>query len=258
VEAALAVEESPLVVVGSCHAALLFSSLAPTVTGADVRTLAAMLIAQYRRDSHIDQDRPSALDGLSRQVTLDPAIRPWEQGYELAESIHAELGLDLSGGWVDMASLLRRLDVSVLSRKLEDPSIRACSVVGMHHIPSIIRNETSSFFEFPNAQRFSLAHELCHLLFDRSNAQKLAIASGPWAPKGLEQRANAFAAMFLMPPELVERVIADVPDPIHDLAGVSAIAIRLRVSRRAAIEHLYNLTLMGESDRDELLRQVQD
>jgi hypothetical protein len=39
------------------------------------------------------------------------------------------------------------------------------------------------------------------------------MASGPWAPLGLEQWANAFAAVFLMPPELVQRVVADLPDP---------------------------------------------
>lgn len=253
VEAALEVEESSLVVRGSCHAALLFSSLSPTVTADDVRTLASVLTAQYTPGAV-----STGLDSLSRPVSLDSTIRPWEQGYELAELIHAELDLDLSVGWVDIAGLLDRAGVSVLTRKLEDPNIRACGLVGTHFIPTIIRNETSPFFHSHNAQRFSLAHELCHLLFDRSNGQKLAIASGPWAPKGLEQRANAFAAMFLMPAELVERAVADVPDPIPDLAGVSAIAGRLRVSRRAAIEHLYNLTLMGESNRDELLRQVQD
>ena len=100
--------------------------------------------------------------------------------------------------------------------------------------------------------------DTCHLLFDRSHAQKLAIASGPWAPEAIERRANAFAAMFLMPTELVAAAVADVPDPIGDLAGITAVADVLRVSRHAATEHLYNLTLMSESDRDELLRQVQD
>jgi len=102
-----------------------------------------------------------------------------------------------------------------------------------------------------------MAHELCHLLFDRSHGQKLAIASGPWAPKSIERRANAFAAMFLMPTHLVERAVADVGDPINDLNAISAVASRLRVSRRAAIEHLYNLTLMSDAERDELLDHVQ-
>jgi hypothetical protein len=63
--------------------------------------------------------------------------------------------------------------------------------------------------------------------------------------------------MFLMPPELIVGAISDVPDPIN-VTGVSAIANRLHVSKIALIGHLYNLTLMGESERDELLRLVQD
>jgi len=55
---------------------------------------------------------------------------------------------------------------------------------------------------------------------------------------------------------LVRQAIADSPDPISDLSGVVAVAQRLKVSRRAVIEHLYNLTLMSEVVRDELLRQA--
>ncbi len=64
--------------------------------------------------------------------------------------------------------------------------------------------------------------------------------------------------MFLMPTGLVRRAVADAPGPITDLEGVAAVAERLHMSRQAAIDHLYNLTLMGESDHDELLRQVQE
>ena len=46
-------------------------------------------------------------------------------------------------------------------------------------------------------RRFTLAHELCHLIHDRGYGARLAIASGPWAPADVEQRANAFAAMLL-------------------------------------------------------------
>ncbi|MGH3812370.1 MAG: ImmA/IrrE family metallo-endopeptidase [Pseudonocardiaceae bacterium] len=252
-EAALEVEKSPLVIVGSCQAALLFSSVSPDVTREDVRTLAAVLVDQYSGA----KISPTLADWAS-QTTLDATIPAWTQGYELAEAAHAELDLDLSPGWVDIEALLEDLGVSILSRKLEDRSIRACCMVSPHHIPTIIKNEASSYSESEYAQRFSLAHELCHLMYDQSRGQKLAIASGPWAPKGIEQRANAFAAMFLMPPELVQRAAADVSDPISDLTGVSGVASKLRVSKRAAIDHLYNMTLMSESVRDELRRLVDE
>jgi hypothetical protein len=59
--------------------------------------------------------------------------------------------------------------------------------------------------------------------------------------------------MFLMPLELIESAIADAPDPIADLAGVSVIAKKLHVSVRALIDQLYNVTLMTDAQRDELL-----
>lgn len=251
VEAVLAVDESPLVIGGSCHAALLFSSLSPTVSRDDVRTLAAVLLAQYRGDGAL-----SELDGFSDDAPLDPVVPAWEQGYDLAEAVHDQLAIDLTEGWVDIVGLVHRLGIAVESRKLDDPDVRACSLVGPRHVPTIVLNEASSFAGSPNALRFTLAHEVCHLLFDRSRGRKLAIASGPWAPRGIEQRANAFAAMFLMPTELVRAAVADVPDPITDLAGVAAVAERMRVSRHAAIDHLYNLTLMDEAARDELRRRL--
>src|SRR2546427_10846495 len=99
-------------------------------------------------------------------------------------------------------------------------------------MPAIIQNESSFSYRHAAAARFTLTHELCHLLVDETRGKKLAIASGPWAPRGLEQRANAFAAMFLMPPQLIQRAIADLPDPIHDIASISSIANKLQVSKR--------------------------
>ncbi|MER7165401.1 ImmA/IrrE family metallo-endopeptidase [Micromonospora sp. NPDC000207] len=242
---ALRTESDSIVVTGSCHAALMFSSMSPTVTPNDVRTVTAVLVEQYSPDPVLTE-----LTTLSRPAPMNNSLRPWEQGYDLAETLHAELNIDLSAGWVDVHRLIERLGVRVLERHLDDPKIRACCLVGRHHTPTVIQNTSSSFFRSTNAQRFNLAHELCHLLYDRSSAQKVAIASGPWAPRSLEQRANAFAAMFLMPLELIEAAIAD---PIHDITWVSSLATELRINRRPLIDHLYNLTLMSEAERDELL-----
>jgi Zn-dependent peptidase ImmA (M78 family) len=74
----------------------------------------------------------------------------------------------------------------------------------------------------------------------------------------IERRANAFAAMFLMPPELIELATVDAQFAIDDLAGISMIASRLRTSLRATVDHLFNLTLMSEPVRDELLRKLRE
>lgn len=246
----LAVDSSTLVVGGSCHATLLFSSLSPTITDTDLEIFAKLLVGAY------SSDPLTALDEHVSDVQIDARTPPWEQGYELAESLHAELDLDLRQGWVDVTGLLDSLGVRVLPGKLQDRDIRACSVVGPSHVPTIIQNAQSSFYESYGARRFNLAHELCHLLYDRSRGRKLAIASGPWAPAVIEKRANAFAAMFLMPTELIARVVAGLSVSITTLDGIGAVARQFRTSRRAAVEHLYNLTFMSDADREDLLKQL--
>lgn len=251
-EAALEVNESPLVIAESCQAALLFSSVSPTVTHADVRTLASVLVEQY-----VGSAQTTRIDEFTEEVPLSPAVPAWEQGYELADVVRERLRVDLSQGWVDVVEILGQLGVTTLFRKLEDHRIRACCLVGPHHAPTVVHNETTYYRSVP-ARRFSSAHELCHLLFDRSHGHRVSIASGPWAPRAIERRANAFAAMFLMPTELLQEMVADAADPIGDLSTVTSVADRLHVSRRAVIDHLYNTTIMSEADRDDLLRQIQD
>jgi Zn-dependent peptidase ImmA (M78 family) len=261
--AALATTETDLVLIGSCQAALLFGSVAPTVSEKDVRTLAQVLVDQYQptgadyagadyAGTDCTGTEYEILAALSEDIPLDRSVRAWEQGYELAEALHDRLQLD--DELVEVRRLLDEWHVSVLERVvLDDRAVRACSLVGPQHRPTIAINSGSRYAASEVAIRFTLAHELCHLLYDRSHGKRLAIASGPWAPRGVEQRANAFAAMFLMPSDLVRRAVADAPDPITESAGITVLAQRLMVSRRAAIEHLYNLTLMNEATRDDLL-----
>lgn len=249
VEAALATEDTPLVLVGSCQAALLFGSVAPTVSEADVYTLAEVLIKQYSRE-----DQNQELDKLSKEIPPDERSLIWEQGYDLAESLHDVL--NLTGDWVDVRTIIRNLRIHQLWRELDDTRIRGCSIVGPQHKPTIVINRSWRYSGNPAGVRFTIAHELCHLLYDRNHGRRLAIASGPWAPRSIEKRANAFAAMFLMPPNLIEQAIADSPDPITEVAGARAVARKLRVGVVAAVEHLCNLTLMTEIERDELLAQL--
>jgi Zn-dependent peptidase ImmA (M78 family) len=59
----------------------------------------------------------------------------------------------------------------------------------------------------PCVRRFSLAHELCHLLVDFNRREPLATLSGFWSEVGLarEQRANGFASRLLCPEKIVTR-----------------------------------------------------
>jgi Zn-dependent peptidase ImmA (M78 family)/DNA-binding XRE family transcriptional regulator len=132
-------------------------------------------------------------------------------------------------------------------------------------------------------QRFSYAHEYCHVLLDRE--QKGTISRTSERDSLLEVRANAFAAAFLMPrsgaQEFVHRLgkgrpsrlQADVfdeeeaqrvqarPDPgsqaiqIHD---VVLLAHHFGVSRLAALYRLKNLGFLTQPELEALKQQEEE
>ena len=250
-EAAFGSQRSNDVVVeGSCGAALLFGSASPTITGRDAKELARLLLDAYE---------PSPVDGLADLAfdePIDPLLQPWEHGYLLADDLLDKIGDECEGSRVDVEVLLHGWDVRLSKVDLEDPDLRAVAFVGSEHAPSIALNSNHRSAGSAQARRFTLAHELCHLLHDRSQGARLAMASGPWAPKAIEQRANAFAAWLLMPPESLNSAIASAGSPIDSPESVSVVASRLDVSRATLVEHLHNLGYIHEEARDELRPRV--
>ena len=178
-----------LVLAGSCEAALLFSCISPTITDDDAMLLARLIVERYV---------PTTSDGLVDLVEnapIDPRRPSWEDGYELAASVLEAVGTEFVHETVDIEGLLKDRRVGVQNVELSDVTIRAISLVSPNHLPTIALNASSTFFDSAAARRFTLAHELCHLLLDRGSGAQLAVASGPWAPKAIEKRANAFAAI---------------------------------------------------------------
>jgi len=237
-----------LVVAGSCQAALLFGSASPTLADSDVFALSDALLAGYAYEPEI------RLDELVRDEPLDAAVRPWAHGYDLAEDLlDGPAGTDLTGDTViEVERFLQDYGVATAEVNLADSGIRAVSFASRQHTATILMNVNWVFHGKPASKRFTLAHELCHLLYDRTYGTQLAVASGPWAPRGLEQRANAFAAMLLMPSSLLRMI--DSTDPFSEStpASVTAVANKLRVPRTALVDHLYNVGLVGFDKRERL------
>jgi Zn-dependent peptidase ImmA (M78 family) len=242
--AALAVTSDALVVTGSCHAALLFGAVSPSLGNDDVAKLAEVLIGAY--DPKGEQ---GPLAEYARSQPLRSMRGPvWEEGWRLAEEMHDALKPD--GSWVDVEAVLS--GVPVLDVELEDQEIRGVSIAGEQHRWTVCVNPAYHDGNGDEVRRFTMAHELCHLLFDRGREQKVAIASGPWAPKDIEQRANAFAAMFLMPRHLVRSACRDAGS-LDTLDAVESVARKLHTSVTATLHQLANLYVIDEGMRDRLL-----
>ena len=251
--ALLEAEETPLVVTGSCHAALMFGSLAPDVKARDVQELARATVDLYAPEG--DTGRIGEL-GRAAPVA-ESASRPWDQGYELAEEIHEHFdGAFERDDCVDVKALIEALGVRIGTLDLSDEKVRGVSIAGPHHRSAILVNKRYGANAGEAGRRFTLAHELCHLLFDRERGRPLAVASGPWAPRAIEQRANAFAAMLLMPTSLLKRTLAGLTVAVATKEAVDEVAERLRTGRLAVLNHLTSLGFVDDMDRQRLEDRV--
>lgn len=246
--AVLNVPETGWALTGSCHAALLFGVLDPAVSKEDVGALANAMVQLFTGGPE-----PAELEMLRAELSFRPsAAEPgWEQGYRLADEVHNLLG-EVNVERVLVESIIDRLSIHRGEIRLSDDHVRGVSFAGPEHHPAILVNRTHPRNDGIAGERFTLVHELAHVLVDRTRGQKLAVASGPWAPQEVEQRANAFAAYLLMPPELVQRAISTSPAPPSSAEGLAHIAETLGTSRASTVEHLYNLGLIDDMERDEL------
>ena len=238
-------DSSPLVVSGSCPAALMFGSLAPDVAEQDILPLARTMV-----DLSSSDGESAALAALGRAEPISVFGSPsWAQGYDLAESVHEELNwMFAQDASVDIDSLIDWLGVQVVELELSDRDVRGVAIAGPGHCPGIAVNTRHARNAHAFGRRFTLAHELCHVLFDRQAGQRLALVSGPWAPCGIEERANAFAAMLLMPPVLVQRAVSRLTDPVYASGGVREAAQVLQAGVLAVLHHLKNTGFITDAD----------
>ena len=219
--------------------ALLFGSASPTLGAADVKKLAGLAVLLSGRADLIGVDEL----GDSRGLPPGPA------GSLLGDAAWEALG-DPDEVPVDVARILKDRGVAQAELALDDPEIRSvCLVSGAAACVAV--NRSFSHGDAAGVRRFSLAHELCHLLIDRDRAVSLAVASGPWAPLDLERRANAFAAAFLMPSELVGAAVRASAHAETRLLAQS-IADLFEVPLSSAIDRLRNLEVLTHWEADRL------
>lgn len=242
----------PLVVEGNCRAALMFGSVAPDIRREDVVRLAEVMVRATERSA--SEANPELLR-LQQVDPLDTSEgRPWEQGHRLAEDFIEKFGPSTvdPAGVVDILRILDALGVEATEIRLSDETIRGAAMAGPRHRPCVMWNAGCERNAEEKGRRFTMAHELCHVLFDADAGRGLALASGPWAPVDVEQRANAFAAMLLMPTDLVRGAINDLTEPLNDAKAVGEIAGRFNTGFRATLWHLENLGFIDEHTRQRI------
>jgi Zn-dependent peptidase ImmA (M78 family) len=224
-------------------AVLMFGGVSPDIGAVDANRL-VRLLANQRGGS--DGAELAAL--VDTEVGL-PVTAPFEEGYDLAEELLEDLEVSVDDTFVDVQSIVSTLGIRIIEEPLRTSTIRGVAIAGTGYHPAILVNLASPYNAEEPGRRFTLAHELFHVLFDRERAKRISHTSGPWAPPGIEKRANAFAAMLLMPRDMVRRSISK--DGVNS-GSVREAAQTMRVGVSALIEHLYNISMLDEFERDEL------
>lgn len=188
--------------------------------------------------------RPATIATPAFRPDLAPAV----QGQALAGSLRRRLRLeseDLPYNLDELAVVLERsLGVDIAFCPLPE-GLDGLSATS----PDGLRLALVSSSIFATRQRFTLAHEICHLLAaDDGLTLDVDVLSDS---TDQERRANAFAAAFLMPDRLLKEAVQTRPLSEEDVIRLLS---RFGVSRDALAIRLHSLRLIGDPDRDRIRR----
>lgn len=161
---------------------------------------------------------------------------------QCGEEVYRRLGLTIP---VDVRAVARQLGAKVLA----EPATKEVSgaLVLQKGVPVIITNRSHSL----TRQRFTLAHELAHLLLHVSRNMTVAhttrevLFRDTRASQGVDRReiqANAFAAGLLMPQDEVRMRVRTALGPF-DEERIAELAEEFDVSTAAMVVRLKDLRL---------------
>lgn len=172
---------------------------------------------------------------------------PFEQGYQLARWLRAQLGIQ-DGQAFDPQALLAAEGVTIDEYDLESADIDAIACWGAIDPLILLNRNANARSARANGRRATLAHEICHLLIDRTRALPVAEVLGGEVDDESEKRANAFAAELLLPQAHAITTLQTAPtldDAVENLAKTH------KVGRQLAAYQLLNATeiMFSEDDR---------
>lgn len=182
------------------------------IPDASIKTiLESVNTISYRTNTILDN-----LPIQAKYIIQDYRLRPFEQGNKLANLLRDFLENPFDS--IDVEKLLKSWGVTLIDIEF-DQGIDAVAVWGAKNESAILINTEGHRSKYPTGRRFTLAHEICHLLVDKEGALPFADVVGGRVYKPVEQRANAFAAELLLPLHAVKNFI-DKNQGIYELEDI--------------------------------------
>jgi len=162
---------------------------------------------------------------------------PWRDGKAIAERARMEIGPRDQNPILSVRDWMRDYlpGVPVLYAKLGDFGPAGLTFAGEKFGPAIVLNLDGKNVN-PCVRRFSLAHEVYHLLVDWNRNEPLATLSGYLEDAGFEreQRANSFAIRFQCPEANLRKL------PVDDGAAATVLMTKWGLHYGAARLYLLN------------------
>ena len=172
----------------------------------------------------------------AQNIVPEFAHRAFEQGATLAKWARKEFGIAPEEK-ADAQGILRGLGVDVRLSHFGTDTIDAVGCWGHNHGPAVLVNLDGEHAQADAGRRTTFAHELAHVLFDRDGSLPAAEVLGGNGPRYPEQRANAFAAEFLLPKSIVVQEIRDAEDQFR---VIKRLRVRYDVSQEVAAWQILN------------------
>jgi len=225
---------------------MLYRSASPALTSSDLMTLLRLSRDLESGTAALEQLQSPERPPLSaEEITQDGC----DKALEFRSASAIPLDACLLEAWDLEKQVLRGLGVIVEDIHLDDTGVDGVAIARRGRAPVIAVNRSGRFSSTPWGRRMTLAHELCHLLFDVSREGRVGLVSNSWAPYSLERRANAFAAMLLAPPAALKELLPGDPDQ-WTTGALEAAMHALGVGKSTLTWQLYNLRWITASERE--------
>lgn len=181
------------------------------------------------------------LEGLREQP-------PYAQGYEVAGWLRERLNIT-----EDFSPEMALINWGVKIGEIKVPrTLEALAFWGRKHGPAVLVNTTDgALCTRTQGLRSTLAHEIGHLLMDRSGSLPFADAVGGATPGWVEKRARAFAAELLLP-----RNVASAAVEAHGVEDIDPEELEQEILRLSTIYKVSTGLVIHQLKNSRLLRQL--
>ncbi len=176
---------------------------------------ASSMLATIRSTSRYETPELDELSALALEaLPVGPEWYPYDQGYFVADWLRGQIGIRPEDP-VDPEDLLKKWGVQIQKIRLSTAEVDAIASWGPRHGPSVIVNNSGAHNSSREGMRATYAHEIAHILLDRTTALPLAEVIGGRAVGNTEERARAFAAQLLLPKEVAGRKLSASTNPVR-------------------------------------------